>query len=64
MIEGKVAPDEGSIIRHSHVIVGYWSQNMEEQDTGGNTLKSREIIDLEREMADLEFELSGSAQKM
>lgn len=63
MIEGKVAPDEGSIIRHSHVIVGYLSQNMEEQDTGGNTLKSREIIDLEREMADLEIELSGSAQK-
>ena len=63
MIEGKVLPDEGSIIRHSHVIIGYLSQNMEEQDTGGNTLKSREIIDLEREMADLEIHLSDSAQK-
>jgi len=63
MIEGKVLPDEGSIIRHSHVIIGYLSQNMEEQDTGGNTLKSREIIDLEREMADIEIQLSGSAQK-
>ncbi len=63
MIEGKVQPDDGSIIRHSHVIIGYLSQNMEEQDTGGNTLKSREIIDLEKEMADIEIELSASGHK-
>ncbi|MEI8200355.1 MAG: ABC-F family ATP-binding cassette domain-containing protein [Eubacteriales bacterium] len=58
MIEGKVPPDDGCIIQHSHVIIGYLSQNLEDQDAGDNALKSREILDLEDEMANLEHQLS------
>jgi len=58
MIEGKVSPDEGCIIQHSHVIIGYLSQNLEDQDDAENALKSREILDLEDEMAQLEHQLS------
>jgi len=62
MIEGKVPPDEGSIIHHSHVIIGYLAQNLEDQDPGGNALKSREIVELEAEMASLENQLSDTSR--
>ena len=63
MMEGKVAPDEGCIIKHAHVIIGYLSQNLEEQDDSGNALKSREIIELEDEMAQLEHQLSDPTRQ-
>src|SRR5665647_695188 len=63
MIEGKVPPDDGCIIQHSHVIIGYLSQNFEDQDAGDNALKSREILELEDEMSNLEHQLSDPTRQ-
>ena len=63
MIEGKVPPDDGCIIQHSHVIIGYLSQNLEDQDAGDNALKSREILALEDDMAKLEHQLSDPTRQ-
>jgi len=63
MIEGKVPPDEGCVIQHSHVIIGYLSQNLEEQEDSGNALKSREILGLEDEMKNLEQQLSDTSRQ-
>lgn len=63
MIEGKVPPDDGCIIQHSHVIIGYLSQNLEDQDAGDNALKSREILELEDDMAKLEHQLSDPTRQ-
>jgi len=60
MIEGKVAPDEGCVIQHSHVIVGYLAQNVEDQDSDSNALLSSEIQSLEMELAELEHKLAES----
>ena len=63
MIEGKIPPDEGNIIQHSHVIIGYLSQNLEDQEDGGNALKSRQILELEAQLADLEHQLSDTKRQ-
>jgi len=60
MIEGKVTPDEGCVIQHSHVIVGYLAQNVEDQDSDSNALLSSEIQALEMELAELERNLAES----
>lgn len=62
MIEGKVPPDDGSIIHHSRVIIGYLAQNLEDQDVSGSALKSREITSLEQEMAQLENQLADPSR--
>ena len=58
IVEGKVAPDEGTVIRHGRVIIGYLSQSMEDDDNGNSPLKSREILDLEERILRLETQLS------
>ena len=63
MIEGKVPPDDGCIIQHSHVIIGYLSQNLEDQNDGDNPLKSPEILSLEDEMANIEHQLSDPSRQ-
>lgn len=51
MIEGKLAPDEGSVIHHGTVTCGYLSQNMDDLDISTNPLKSEELARLEIEIA-------------
>ena len=63
MIEGTVPPDDGCIIQHSHVIIGYLSQNLEDQSDNENALKSHEILELEDEMASLEHQLSDTSRQ-
>ena len=63
MIEGKITPDEGMIIHHSHVIIGYLAQNMDDQDSDPNALISQEIRMLEEEIALLAQKLADPARQ-
>ncbi len=58
IIRGTLTPKEGRIIRHGNTIVGFLSQNMEEQDFNGKTLKPVRLSEKESEKAYLEMELS------
>ena len=58
IIRGTLTPKEGKIIRHGNTIVGFLSQNMEEQDFNGKTLKPVRLSEKEQEKTALEMELS------
>ena len=58
IIRGTLTPKEGKIIRHGNTIVGFLSQNMEEQDFNGKTLKPVRLSEKEQEKTVLETELS------
>ncbi|MCR5617176.1 MAG: ATP-binding cassette domain-containing protein [Clostridiales bacterium] len=58
IIRGTLTPKEGRIIRHGNTIVGFLSQNMEEQDFNGKTLKPVRLSEKESEKSYLEMELS------
>lgn len=62
IIEGQTAPDEGHIILQNHAILGYLAQSADDQKTGGSALKSKEIIELEEELSQIEYELSQSPE--
>ena len=60
IIRGTLEPTEGKIIRHGNTIVGFLSQNMEEQDFNGKSLKPVKLVNLESEKAALESELAST----
>ena len=62
IIKGTVRPDDGKIIRHGNTIVGFLSQNMDEQDLSGSTLKPQKLIDIEERKTALEFEIAAAGQ--
>ena len=62
IIKGTVRPDDGKIIRHGNTIVGFLSQNMDEQDLSGSTLKPQKLIDIEERKTALEFEIATAGQ--
>ena len=47
IIKGTITPDDGEVILHGNTIAGYLSQNMDEQDLSGASLKPSNLIDLE-----------------
>ncbi len=57
IIRGEYEPDSGKVMTHGS-IVGFLSQNMEEQDFNGHTLIPRRIVELEHEMKDLEARIA------
>ena len=47
IIKGTLTPDNGEVILHGNTIAGYLSQNMDEQDLSGASLKPSNLIELE-----------------
>ena len=62
IIKGDVKSDTGKVIFHGNTIAGYLSQNMEEQDLSGSTLKPSVLVDLEMNKARLENEMSAAGE--
>ncbi len=62
IIKGTIKPDEGKIIRHGNTIVGFLSQNMDEQDLSGSTLKPQKLIDIEERKTALEYEIAAAGE--
>ena len=60
IIKGTEHSDDGKIILHGNTIVGFLSQNMDEQDLSGSTLKPQRLIDLEIEKTQLENDIAVS----
>lgn len=59
IIKGTVRADSGNILIHGNTIVGFLSQNMDEQDLSSNSLKPKAITELEAEKTILEHELAA-----
>lgn len=59
IIRGTLEPLSGKVIRHGNTIVGYLSQNMDEQDFNGKTLKPVALSMKEHEKAALESEMAS-----
>lgn len=47
IIKGTLTPDGGEVILHGNTIAGFLSQNMDEQDLSGASLKPSNLIDIE-----------------
>ena len=58
IIKGVEKADEGRVIRHGNTLVGFLSQNMDEQDLSDNTLKPRALIEAEERKAMLENDIA------
>lgn len=61
IIRGTQKPDEGNVLVHGNTIVGFLSQNMDEQDFNGKTLKPVKMTELESEIAAVQLEISTHA---
>lgn len=59
IIEGKIPPDIGTVSVSKNTIIGFLAQNVDEQDFGDNVLKSRELMDAERNVGRLEKEIAA-----
>lgn len=65
IVKGVLTPDGGEVILHGNTIAGYLSQNMDEQDLSGASLKPSYLIDLELEMESVSGKIlkaSGSGE--
>ncbi|MCQ2481892.1 MAG: ABC-F family ATP-binding cassette domain-containing protein [Clostridia bacterium] len=60
IIKGVIKPDGGKVLFHGNTIVGYLSQNMDEQDLSGSTLKPQRLIDLEAELKEKEYVIAAN----
>ena len=63
IIKGTLTPDEGEVILHGNTIAGYLSQNMDEQDLSGASLKPSNLIDLELKMEMLSSKITHASEK-
>ena len=57
-IKGVITPDSGKVILHGNTTLGFLSQNMDEQDLSSDTLKPRDMTDLEDRMKMIEAQLT------
>ena len=63
IIKGTLTPDGGEVILHGNTIAGYLSQNMDEQDLSGATLKPSYLVDLELKIDELSIKISHASEK-
>ena len=63
IIKGTLSPDDGEVILHGNTIAGYLSQNMDEQDLSGASLKPSNLIDLELKMETLSSKITHASEK-
>ena len=64
IIKGVLTPDDGEVILHGNTIAGYLSQNMDEQDLSGATLKPSNLIDLELKIETLSSRITHASEKV
>ena len=62
IIKGTLTPDDGEVILHGNTIAGYLSQNMDEQDLSGATLKPSNLIDLELKMDTISSKITHASE--
>ncbi len=62
IIKGVLTPDDGEVILHGNTIAGYLSQNMDEQDLSGSTLKPSNLIDLEMRIDEVTGKISRASE--
>ena len=62
IIKGTLTPDDGEVILHGNTIAGYLSQNMDEQDLSGASLKPSNLIDLELKMETLSSKITHASE--
>ncbi len=63
IIKGTLTPDDGEVILHGNTIAGYLSQNMDEQDLSGASLKPSNLIDFELKMEMLSSKITHASEK-
>lgn len=63
IIKGVLTPDDGEVILHGNTIAGYLSQNMDEQDLSGASLKPSNLIDLEMRIDEVSGRISRASEK-
>ena len=61
IIKGTITPDDGEVILHGNTIAGYLSQNMDEQDLSGASLKPSNLIDLELKIESVSAKITGAS---
>ena len=62
IIKGTLTPDDGEVILHGNTIAGYLSQNMDEQDLSGATLKPSNLIELELKIESVTSKISRASE--
>ena len=62
IIKGTLTPDDGEVILHGNTIAGYLSQNMDEQDLSGATLKPSNLVDLELKIETVSSKISHASE--
>ncbi len=63
IIKGTLTPDDGEVILHGNTIAGYLSQNMDEQDLSGATLKPSNLIELELKIESVTGKISRASER-
>ena len=63
IIKGVLTPDDGEVILHGNTIAGYLSQNMDEQDLSGASLKPSNILDLELKIESVSGKISRASEE-
>ena len=54
IIRGSLTPTSGQVIKHGNTVIGFLSQNMEEQDFNGQSLRPRGLIEAEADLKNAE----------
>ena len=62
IIKGTITPDDGEVILHGNTIAGYLSQNMDEQDLSGASLKPSNLIDLELKIESVSAKITHESE--
>ena len=62
IIKGVLTPDDGEVILHGNTIAGYLSQNMDEQDLSGASLKPSNLLDLELKIESVSGKISRASE--
>ena len=63
IIKGTLTPDGGEVILHGNTIAGFLSQNMDEQDLSGASLKPSNLIDIELKIDEVTAAISRLVSK-
>ena len=62
IIKGVLTPDDGEVILHGNTIAGYLSQNMDEQDLSGASLKPSNLLDFELKIDEISHRISKASE--
>lgn len=62
-VKGVITPDDGNVLLHGNSTLGFLSQNMDEQDLSSDSLKPKDMTEVEDSMKRIEFELQNDSSK-